>query len=206
MEELKKAALALANSLAEVQPRGVLMTSAVPGEGVTTVTLAVAQHLRGLRGLYPLVVELNFVHPTLAARLTLDRNRCLEAFAAGKLTLAECAQDIPPGVAILPLAGRVEDGVFDGGLQAVLDRLLAAADRYDLVLVDGPAILDSAAILAWGASLPRAVLVVAAGRTRRQVIERAKRELASSGIELIGAILNFHQRFVPEWFYRWLTQ
>lgn len=206
MDELKKAALTIAAGLEEVRPRSLLITSAVPGEGVTTVALELAQHLRALLDLRPLVVELNFARPSLMARFSLDRARCLEAFAAGRLTLAESAQEIPPGIAVLPLSGNGVDSLSDGGLEALLSRLLAAAERYDLVLVDTAPVLGTETVLAVSGSLPRAILVVAAGRTRRQVLDRAKRELASSGIELTGAILNFHRRYVPQWFYQWLTQ
>ena len=46
------------------------------------------------------------------------------------------------------------------------------------------------------------VLVLEAGKTRKQVAVRAKQELEEAGGKLLGVVLNRRKFYIPEWIYK----
>ncbi len=69
--------------------------------------------------------------------------------------------------------------------------------RFGFVLVDAPALRTSSAVLNVSAFCDGAVLVVAAGETRRSEIQNAQKVLNASAVKLLGLILNKHVDPVP---------
>ncbi|MBI1897469.1 MAG: hypothetical protein HYS04_13240, partial [Acidobacteria bacterium] len=55
-------------------------------------------------------------------------------------------------------------------------------------------------------AVPHMVLVVRAGRTPHEVLERVQKEVASENVTIVGAILNQYRKFIPGWIYRWLIK
>ena len=45
-------------------------------------------------------------------------------------------------------------------------------------------------------------LVLEAGKTRRQVAIRARKELEEAGGKLLGVVLNKRRYYIPDWIYR----
>jgi Mrp family chromosome partitioning ATPase len=92
-------------------------------------------------------------------------------------------------------------------LPAVLRRVIeeVGAD-FDLALVDAPSMVEEADFLAVASVIPKMVLVVEAGRTRYDTLERIKRSLSAEHVTILGAILSKHRQFVPRWIYRWLAE
>ncbi len=79
--------------------------------------------------------------------------------------------------------------------RAYLDRVQPAdLGDHDLVLVDGPAVIDVDGLHdipeVWRRGLDGAVLVVIKRRTRRVAVEEARRWLEANGIALLGVVWN----------------
>jgi len=62
--------------------------------------------------------------------------------------------------------------------------------EFEVVLVDGPPVLAAGSAPALGAVTDGVLLVVRAGRTDRESVEEALRELGSVRARVLGAILN----------------
>src|SRR5262249_24143646 len=77
---------------------------------------------------------------------------------------------------------------------------------YDVILWDAPPILEGPEVIALREMVPNVVLVMESGRTRHEVLERIKKELAANSISILGAILVKQRRPIPGWIYRWLVQ
>jgi Mrp family chromosome partitioning ATPase len=75
-----------------------------------------------------------------------------------------------------------------------------------LILIDAPPLLEQPDVFDAGTLVPRLMLVVEAGRTSRQALERVRRELDRSNVALLGTILNKHKRYIPGWIYRCLER
>lgn len=199
-EAYRRAALFLSKLAAREPGRAVQVASATSKEGTTTVVLTLARYLREYYGLKVLVVEVG-QRGELAAMLHLDRDRAFDSFASGRIAAAEAVQT---GGGVFVVAGS-RSPLSAADFTARLRELLkAVAGDFDLVLLDVPPVLESTDALVVGACVPDLVLVVAAGRTRFEVVQRAKRELEAEGVRIIATVLNRHRHFIPYWVYRWL--
>ena len=69
--------------------------------------------------------------------------------------------------------------------------------HFGYVLVDCPALQSSAATLSMAKMIDGVILVVAAGQTRRDQIEQARKLLESSACEVIGLVLNKRTYPIP---------
>ncbi|MEE9296871.1 MAG: hypothetical protein V3W34_18150 [Phycisphaerae bacterium] len=206
-ENYRKAALAIANLIREGGQRSFLFASATRGEGTTTAILNVARHLKSNCGIEPLVIELDLERPVLVKFLRLDADKTFQAISSGKLTAQECIQRFAEGIATIPASasnGRSDRSVDKS---KVLGQILESmGSRFDAVLVDTPPILEQADVMQVASLIPRVVLVVEAGRTRYEMLERIKRQFAAENCTIVAAILNKHKRYIPRWIYRLLVQ
>ncbi|MDQ6699380.1 MAG: hypothetical protein M3Z36_04255, partial [Acidobacteriota bacterium] len=197
-----RTASALVNAVGE---RGhcVFVSSANRGGGTTTATLGVAEQLSTMFGLRTLVVELDHRRPVLLNRFKLDPEKTIDAFVTGRLTPLECVQKNGASMSFLPaLVAPAGNQVTPGALR----KLLAGVQpNFDFVLVDSPPILDPGSSVI--PTLPgKLLLVVEAGRTRYEMLDRVHRELSPENVDIAGAILNKQRRFIPSWAYRWFVQ
>ncbi|MGD2108231.1 MAG: CpsD/CapB family tyrosine-protein kinase [Phycisphaerae bacterium] len=202
-ENFRKVAVTLANKARENGLRAFLLTGARGGEGTTSAVLNIAHHLTHACQVDPLVVECDMQDPVLADMLRLDSSRSVSGIAAGALTPADCVQACSLGFGIIPAGhNALNKGLVPEPAPALRKILETASANDQVVLVDTPPILRSGATGAAIRVVRHIVLVVEAGRTRREMVERAKAELDRVGAEVVGVILNKHRRYIPGWVYR----
>jgi non-specific protein-tyrosine kinase len=169
--------------------RCVLVTSAVAGEGKTTVVanLGVALAEGGKR---VLLIDADLRQPALHELFGLAGSPGLsEALIADRDELPSLPTAVPD-LALLP-AGEPPPNPAEFIASARLARLLKRArEQADFVLLDSPPVtaVSDAAVLATLAD--GVVLVVSAGRTKRELAQRARDQLAHVGAHVLGAVLN----------------
>jgi Mrp family chromosome partitioning ATPase len=201
-ESYRRAALALAALAGERRGRALVVTSARRGEGTTTTLLQVARRLQGDHSLRPLIVELPRARPALAAMFGLDDTRTIQRVFEGEKTAIECVQMTADGLAVIP-AGPSPVPVAAAPLNALL---AAVAVDFDLVLIDAPPLLEQTDAMIAAGTVRDVVLIVQAGRTRSEVLQRVRRDLDAQGVRIVAAVLNRQKRFLPGWIYRWLAR
>ncbi|GAB0115429.1 GumC family protein [Acidisoma sp. C75] len=169
-------------------PRIVTVTSARPGEGKSTLTLALA--LRAAReGERVLVIDGDRARPKLSRMLGAER----------EMGLAEFLCEAAPGAALLRrhAASGVDylpASAGDGAMPSIL-RLAAAMGRegwrrdYDLILIDAPPLLASADALALSEMADAVLLCLRWRRTPRRLALHARALLARPGARGIGCVL-----------------
>jgi non-specific protein-tyrosine kinase len=101
----------------------------------------------------------------------------------------------PPPILGAPLASESEQE------PAVLAGL---RDRYDCILLDCGSLQASVNLLRVASAADGVVLVVEAGRTAKEQVERAARVIQEARGILIGLVLNKRHYPVPGWLYRML--
>lgn len=77
-------------------------------------------------------------------------------------------------------------------------------DRFDYILMDSPSLDSSSEALTLGSMVDGVLLVVEAGKTRRQSARNAKEELEAAGGKVLGIVLNKRKYFIPKLLYKWL--
>ncbi len=170
--------------------RTLLVTSAGADEGKSTTlcNLAVAVAQAGTR---TVIVDCDLRRPSIHEIFDLANDKGLTSAlldgADGSLPLQETAV---PGLRVLtagPLPPNPADLLGTQRMQKVIDSLAASAE---LVLFDSPpvSIVTDAAILA--SKMDGVILVVSAGKTRRETAGRAKAILEKANARVLGVVLN----------------
>lgn len=170
-------------------PKSILVTSARPGEGKSTVALALAVNFAQL-GMKVLLIDGDLRNPSQHRVLKRDNTAGLANYLSG----AAAAQDVlqPTDVEGLTL-------VTAGPLPPTPAELLAsprmvsllsiAGERFDSIVIDAPPIMglaDSPLL----SSLAAGTLLVTAVDTRRGVVKAALKRLHFARARMIGALLN----------------
>lgn len=177
--------------------RSLLLTGASRKEGTTAVTcgLAIAMAETGAR---VVLVDANMRTPGVGRYLALDSAPGLAEVLAGTARVPDVLQNSLGGrVTVLPAGEHAPD---PGELLAS-PRLSATVrtltERYDIVLVDAPALHGVADAAVLGQVTDGALLVVRAGRTRTADVEKSLDLLKRVGAKLAGAVLNSLPRKLP---------
>jgi Mrp family chromosome partitioning ATPase len=177
----------LESALSARVPRTVVLVSAQPGEGTTTVALQFAETMAGEAGLRVLVVDANQARPSpllAAAQSASVRDRS----SRGRVDL-------------FPLADRLRHGE-PLPVAAVRDALEVVGSDYDWIVVDSPPLLESPEAAPLASIGDGAVIVVQAGRTKRPVLARANDLLRRAGANVLGTVLNRRRLEIPDFIYR----
>lgn len=166
-----------------------LITSAVPREGKTTAALNVAIALARRGGNKVLLVETDFRHPFLPARLGLESwpglVRCLQD---GCDPLASIRRVDPLGIYVLP-AGEIAENPVEllnsEKFSQTISRLRSIADW---IILDAPPAMPVPDVLAVRGQVDGCLWVVRAHSTPRETVKEAIQQV---GPELVlGMILN----------------
>lgn len=178
------------------------VTSCYRGEGVSTIARLIAA-----------VAAKSDAHEVLLIDAGADRAKAREPFsyplALEPTEASPNASDDPftldstplPNLHVLAVDDREAASRFQSfdSLKAILSD---CRERFDLVVVDLPALCDSQ----WSGSLfsllDGLVFVVEDGRVRREAARETLDNLKRSGGNLLGVVLNKRSKQIPNWLYR----
>ena len=166
-------------------PRVIVVVSARPGEGRTTVAVHLAACLAE-SGKRVLVIDADVQRPRAHRLLGVPPGLGLTDLDSDDVARLVRAS-VVPGVRLLQ-AGTGSHGV--GLLPLVLPRVVAAARQLaDVVVVDSPALLAGTEAMDAMANADAALVVCRAGRTSRDDAERAAELLARVRVPVFGVAL-----------------
>jgi capsular exopolysaccharide synthesis family protein len=179
-------------------PRTLAVTSALAGEGKTTVAVNLAISLAESSARVLLIdgdVRSPQIHKELGGPMTPG----LVDAVHGDWPLAGMIRSTAvPGLSILP-AGRARSARGELLPGATLRRLLGElTQRFDVVIIDAPPVLPSATASVIGAVCDGVLFVVRAGRTEQAVGRDALDQLRRVGARVVGAVLNDPDRAALE--------
>lgn len=190
MESMRMIRTALLERLHDEQQRVVLITSALPKTGKTTVSVLLAKSL-ALIGRNVLLVEADLRKPALSGRLGLGSSDGLAALLAGK---AEDAATISrTDIAHLDVlaAGEVPDD-FNPELLAngvFADCIERWRRSYDFVVIDTPPLLSVADAQILAGYADGTLMVLRASHESRTDALKAFSQIISAGGNVLGMIL-----------------
>jgi capsular exopolysaccharide synthesis family protein len=182
-------------ALSDLERPTVLVTSALAGEGKTTVCANIAVSLAEA-GLRVVAVDADLRHPNLHQVLGAHNEVGLSDVLLERARLDSALQFVSVGgrqgrgLYVLPTGSPVNDATELIG-SARTSRLLAGLTRQaDLVLLDTPPILPVADTLVIGRMVAGALIVVEARRTATTSVQQAKNALTRNQTRLLGVVLN----------------
>src|ERR1700759_309626 len=172
----------------EHHPRSILVTSASPAEGKSTIALYLAAaHSQQQRR--TLLIDGDMRRPVI--KLGVSNDRGLSDVVNGTMHWKEAVQTpyAYPDLDVLsagPSSRRVADRI---GM--VLRSILDEAEReYDLVVIDSPPLLGFAEPLEIAALADSVIIVARAGRTNRSAVASVVEQLKRVRANIIGIVLN----------------
>ena len=170
-------------------PKTVLITSAQPGEGKTSVatSLALVQALAGQR---VLLIDADTRQPTLHEVTAVPREPGLLDVLSGRATLEEALRQAKDGGFHVIPAGAPTPNTPSLLASQRMDALLAdLTARFDLVILDSPPVMAASDSRILARKIDATVVVVRWASTRRETVRLALRQLELDGAAAIGAVL-----------------
>jgi len=176
------------------QPRSIVITSALPGEGKTTTAANLAITLAEA-GLRVVLIDADLRRPRLGMYLGVEDSVGLTNVLIGSLDLTDAVQDWRDGLLRVlpsgPLPPNPSELLGSVGMRHVIHALERDSD---LVLLDCPPLLPVTDASVLSATAGGVIVVVRSGKTKREQLQQALAGLETVGANVLGGVLNMAPR------------
>jgi capsular exopolysaccharide synthesis family protein len=171
--------------------RCLLVTSAISGEGKTTLAAQLAARC-GNAGVSTLLIDADLRRAGMCSLLDIPEGPGLsDLLVKDQTSIEELVIPVQGGSFHLLAAGTpVQDpsGVFQGrGLALLIAEL---RKRFEMIIIDSPPVLPVPDALILGRWADGALLAARFEVSRSPQVERARRQLDNAGIPLLGTVIN----------------
>jgi capsular exopolysaccharide synthesis family protein len=188
-------------SVAGGEPRVILLTSATPSEGKTTVSTNLACVL-AQRDVRVLLIDADLRRPTVHHRLGLNGKVGLTSVLTGSVTLEQAIQHIPevPTLDVLvsgPVPPFPTEMLGSESMRQLLDH---ARGIYTHIVVDSPPLLSVTDSVVLARDADAIVLVLRHGKSSKFAVRRARDLLVRSGARITGLAVNAVDLNSPEYY------
>jgi capsular exopolysaccharide synthesis family protein len=177
-------------SMAEHQPRVILVTSPAPLEGKTTTAanLAVAMAQAGNS---VLLVDGDLRKSQLHLLFGLDDSKGLSSLLIGAASLEYVVQKTSvPLLSVLPAGSHPPNPVELLGSSKMREVVVAALRQFDRVIIDSPPLIPVADSMQLAMACDGVVLVLRESQTTRDQAMIGQKRLTDCNAKILGAILN----------------
>jgi polysaccharide biosynthesis transport protein len=172
-------------------PQVILVTSAIPLEGKTTVAAQLANVLARADA-HTILLDLDMRRPELSRRFGANGDHHgMSVFLSGNSPgVTDFVQTENPYLVLVPAGPKPPnpaDLIGSERMKLALDQL---REWFRFILIDTPPILTVADAMALAPLVDGVVLVVGAGKTPREIVSRAIAEMRRSGGRILGLVFN----------------
>jgi succinoglycan biosynthesis transport protein ExoP len=188
-------------SIAGGEPRVILLSSATPGEGKTTVSINLACVLTQ-RNVRVLLVDADLRRPTVHHRFGLNGKVGLTSVLTGALTLDQAIQKVPE----MPLLDILVSGPVPPfptemlGSQTMHELIEKCRGIYTHIVMDSPPLLSVTDSVVLAREADAVVMIVRHGKSSKQALRRGRDLLLRSGSRVTGIVLNAVDLSSPEYY------
>ncbi len=170
-------------------PKKILITSALPKEGKTSIALSLTR-LLAVAGHKVIAVDTDFRRPSVSERIGLQAEPGVVDLLSGEMTFEDVVQEDEASGARVIAAGKFSQDPPDllGSIRMrrLLDEL---AQKFDYVILDSPPVLAVSDSRILSREVDVTVFVVRWADTRREVVVEGLKQILSSGGKLAGILL-----------------
>lgn len=171
-------------------PRSVLVTSAIPGEGKTSTTLALAC-LAAKSGQKVIIVDCDFRHPSVHEELDYPNNAGLADYLVGRASLNDVMEIEPRyGLRFITAGTSVPNPPDLLGSPKMRELVQKLSEMFDLVLLDTPPLLIVSDSLVLARIVDKAVFVVRWVKTKRKSALLGLKQLIDANADVAGVVLS----------------
>jgi succinoglycan biosynthesis transport protein ExoP len=181
----------------------ILFTSSTSAEGTTTIVSSYARLLSVQTNERVLLLEMNARKPALHWKFGLKSRFGVTQVLDGTRTLEAIVQPVLQGSFDVAHVGEGDPVKIQINLDQTFPVLLQAAlRRYDTVLIDAPPVIGAPEVPPMTAAVDGVVMVVRAGRTKREVVQRSLELIGQFEGNVLGLVLNRKKYAIPDFIYR----
>lgn len=188
-------------SVAGHEPKVVLLTSATPAEGKTTVSANLACVL-AQRGVRVLLIDADLRRPTVHHRFGLNGKQGLTSVLTGNASLEDAVQMIPelPTLDVLvsgPVPPFPTEMLGSDTMKRVLEE---ARGIYTHIVMDSPPLLSVTDSVVLAREADAVVMIVRQGKSSKHAVRRARDLLLRAGTRVTGIAFNAVDLNSPEYY------
>ncbi|MFN0084175.1 MAG: polysaccharide biosynthesis tyrosine autokinase [Blastocatellia bacterium] len=177
-------------STAGTPPKTILVTSSQPGEGKTTTAVNTAISLAQL-GSSVLIIDADLRRPAVHKTFKMQNTRGLSNYLSSKTPIENLILNLPtPGLSVLPCGPIPPNPAELISSERMKDLLRQLGERYDHIIIDSPPLISVTDPVILSTMVDGSILVVQAGKSSRDLVRRARQELAGVGAKIFGVVLN----------------
>jgi capsular exopolysaccharide synthesis family protein len=202
-EAFKNLRTSLLLASADRPPRTIVVTSAEPGDGKSTVALNLAIVLTQL-GRRVLIIDADLRKPRLHKMLRLANTVGLSSYLSGNAQPTDLIQDteVPNlfGVTSGPIPPNPSELLGSPNFETLIERLIGECGA-DHLIVDSPPSIQVADGVILSSRMDATIIVVRAGKTARTSVVQAASRLRQARGHLVGAVLNAIQESGGYYYY-----
>jgi len=168
----------------------ILVTSAVPGEGKSTIAASLAR-IMSVAGRKALLIDCDLRRPQVHEALSLDNKLGLADFLSGGATLPQVLKKDSKSGADVITAGTHVDHPEEVLRNPLFEQLLVnLGPQYSLIVLDTPPVTPVSDTLVLADKASQCVMVAAWRRTSAKLVEKALRRLRETGANIVGVALS----------------
>ena len=171
-------------------PKTILITSAEPKEGKTTIAVCLAK-MQALAGRKVVVVDTDFHRPSIHRIFGLPKQPGLaELLARTVLPKQVLQKDEISGITIIP-SGLSVQNLPEFWASDLLDRVLEVlAKHFDLVILDSPPLMAVSDARILSTKVDTTIFVIRWAHTKKEVVALALKQIAKTGGHVAGVALS----------------
>ncbi|MES2391993.1 MAG: polysaccharide biosynthesis tyrosine autokinase [Acidobacteriota bacterium] len=188
-------------STAGHEPKIILLTSATPSEGKTTVSTNLAAVL-AQRDVRVLLIDADLRRPTVHHRFGLNGKIGLTSVLTGNVTVEQAVQHVPelPNLDILvsgPVPPFPTEMLSSNTMHALIEHCKGI---YTHIVIDSPPLLSVTDSVVLARDADAVVMIVRYGKSGKHAVRRARDLLLRSGAPVTGIALNAVDLNSPEYY------
>lgn len=168
----------------------IMITSAIPDEGKSTVSALLSFSLTGL-GRKILLIDADMRKPFTHTSFNLKNEKGLTDYLVGQATMEEIVRDVEGSTLKVITGGSPTSNPSELLSSDRLRTLLEwAGERFDRVVIDVPPVLFIPDGLVVAKHVHVGVLICGSGMAHRKVVREIKEKFDAIGYSFIGAVIN----------------
>lgn len=170
-------------------PRSIIVTSAEPGEGKSTVSTSLARALADA-GQPTVIIDADLRRPTIAKKFKVDSKVGLTQVLAGQVELADAVREFEDTQLFILPAGRIPPNPSELLGSDKMRQLIHELSQEFTVVIDVPPVLPVTDAALLSTAVDGVVLVGAVGKTRKENLAEAAKNLRAVQASILGLVIN----------------
>jgi len=186
----------------------VMVAATDHGEGCTTTAAILASTLAQSGGSKILLVDANLRTPALDEVFEPGQGYKLIGLSDKVLAEAPLDQTIYetdiPNLYFMPCGKAVASPSYVFESEPIAQMLATLREQFEFIIFDGSPLRDYSESCFLAEKMDGVILVVEAERTKAEVLRKIRKDLESTGVNIIGVVLNKKKNYIPEYLERFL--